>query len=51
MDANPSAAAENGAIETDAQGDTFEDPIIVEKSTSNFDSNSTKEADNNPKST
>jgi len=35
MDATPSDTAENVTIEIDAQGDTVEDPIIIDKSTSN----------------
>jgi len=51
MDANPSPMAENATIEIDAQGDTVEDPIIIDESTSNADSDSAQDADNNPKST
>jgi len=51
MDANPSATAENAPIEIDAQGGTVEDPIIINESTSNSNSDSAKKADNNPKNT
>jgi len=45
MDANPSNAAENATIEIDAQGDTVKDPIIIDASTSNSDSDSAQDAD------
>jgi len=44
-EANPSATAENATIEIDAQGDTVEDPIIINKATSNSDNDSADEAD------
>jgi len=43
-DANQSTA-ENATIKIDAQGDTVEDPIIIDKSTSNSNNNSADEAD------
>jgi len=51
MDGNPSTTAENAPIEINAQGDTVEDPIIIDESTNNSDSNSANEADKNPKNT
>ena len=45
MDANPSNTAENATIEIGTQGDTVEDPIIIDESTSNSDSDSAQEAD------
>jgi len=51
MDVNPSTTARNAPIKIEAQGDTVEDPIIINESTSNFDNNSEQDADNNPKST
>jgi len=45
MDTNPSDAAENATIEIDAQGDTIEDPFIIDESTSNSDNDSAHEAE------
>jgi len=42
---NPSVPAENSTIEIDAQGDTVEDPIVIDESTSNSDNDSADEAD------
>mgnify|MGYP007080254168 CR=1 FL=1 len=39
-DTNPSGTAENATIEIDAQGDTVEDPIVIDESTSNSDNDS-----------
>jgi len=39
-EANPSVTAENATIEIDAQGDTVEDPIIIDKATSHSDHDS-----------
>jgi len=51
MDANPLPPAENATIKIDTQGDTVEDPIVIDESTSNSDSDSAQDADNNnPKS-
>jgi len=44
--ANSSATAVNATIEIDAQGDTVEDPIIIDEATSNSDHDSEDEADN-----
>ena len=44
--ANSSAPAVNATIEIDAQGDTVEDPIIIDEATSNSDHDSEEEADN-----
>jgi len=44
-DANPSDTAENATIASDAQGDTVEDPIVIDESTSNSDNDSADEAD------
>ena len=44
-DANPSVTAENTTIAIDAQGDTVEDPIVINESTSNSDNDSADEAD------
>jgi len=45
MDANLSNTVENATIEIDTQGDTVEDPIILDESTSNSDSDSAQDAD------
>jgi len=42
---NPSDTAENATIEIDAQGDTVEDLIVIDESTSNSDNDSADEAD------
>jgi len=42
---NPSDTAENATIAIDAQGDTVEDPIVIDESTSNSDNDSADEAD------
>jgi len=44
-EANPSATADNATLEIDAQGDTVEDPIIMDEATSNSDNDSADEAD------
>jgi len=44
-DLNPSDTAENATITIDAQGDTVEDPIVIDESTSNSDNDSADEAD------
>jgi len=44
-DPNPSDATENATIAIDAQGDTAEDPIVIDESTSNSDNDSADEAD------
>jgi len=44
-DLNPSDTAENATIAIDAQGDTVEDPIVIDKSTSNSNNDSADEAD------
>jgi len=45
-EATSSATAVNATIEIDAQGDTVEDPIIIDEATSNSDHDSEEEADN-----
>jgi len=42
---NPSDTAENATIEIDAQGDTVEDPIVIDESTSNTNNHLADEAD------
>jgi len=42
---NPPATAENATIAIDAQGNTVEDPIIVDEATSHSDNDSADEAD------
>ena len=42
---NPSDTAENATIEIDAQGDTVEDSIVIDESTSNSDNDLADEAD------
>jgi len=42
---NPSDTAENATIEIDAQGDTAEDPIVIDESTSNSNNDLADEAD------
>jgi len=45
---NPSETAQNATIaiiEIDVQGDTVEDPIVIDESTSNSDNDSADEAD------
>jgi len=45
VEANPFNTAENATIEIDAQGDTVEDPIIIDESMSNSDNDSAHKAD------
>jgi len=45
VEANPSNTAKHATIETDAQGDTVEDSIIIDESTSNLDNDLVHEAD------
>jgi len=47
-DPDPSDAAENTTMEIKAQGDTAEDPIIINESTSNYDNDSAHEAKKSP---
>jgi len=51
MDTNTSTTMENATIKIDTQGDTVEDPIVINESTSNSDSDSAQDAANNRKST
>jgi len=44
-DANPSDTTENATIDIDAQGDTVEDPIIINESTSNSNNDSAGKAE------
>jgi len=44
-DPNPSDTVENATITIDSQGDTVEDPIVIDESTSNSDNDSADEAD------
>jgi len=44
-DPNPSDTMEKATIAIDAQGDTVEDPIVIDKSTRNYDNDSADEAD------
>jgi len=45
VDANPSDTTENATTEIEAQGDTVEDPIIIDESTSNSNNVSAHEAE------